>query len=320
MDILAYLDEISAHPEKYMKAPGNERVDADGIAVIEGVFREGACIGIAPNPRGADGFMHRHSFIEIGYCLRGSAQMQVQGRNVVLEQGDFCILDLQCAHTLKLVPADSLLLDVMVKPKFFDEAFFQHFYSSSPLTSFFAQAVYSEKREQRFLLFHTGDNADIRYTFLRMAKEYYQEDISSREIIESLLMILFAESIRLSSRDPARCTLLEQEGDLPALGSIIGYLNANLSTATRQSVAEHLGYSYSHVSKIIQAATGGSFTELRNRLRLQRADSLLCSTDLPVEQISVMAGFSNVSAFYKLFRAAHGMRPQEFRKAYRQEE
>ena len=51
-------------------------------------------------------------------------------------------------------------------------------------------------------------------------------------------------------------------------------------------------------------------------VRLQRAKDRLASGFLPVQEIAISVGIPNPSQFTKTFKAAYGMTPVEYRKAY----
>jgi AraC family transcriptional regulator len=52
------------------------------------------------------------------------------------------------------------------------------------------------------------------------------------------------------------------------------------------------------------------------QIRLQRATELLKSTQNPVQEITWMCGFENVSAFSRAFKTAYGKQPTEYRKDF----
>ena len=48
--------------------------------------------------------------------------------------------------------------------------------------------------------------------------------------------------------------------------------------------------------------------------RMDRAAILIKGTDLSVEEISSMVGYSNTSNFYKAFREYYGVTPRDYAK------
>lgn len=299
-----------------MPQPPDPNPEETGVRTLPGVFREGEQISIAPTPRNPNNFMHRHEDIEICYLYQGHVQMQTETQTFSMEVGDFLMLDTNCTHSPVVLDDETLLLSITIRRTFFDDAFFRHFCQADAVTSFFAAAVCSGKTTKRFLYFRASSHPGIRQVIERMTEEYYLDTLCSRELVSSYLMILFAEIIRAHAASPSLLQLQESSCDMPQLGNIISYINAHLSDVTRTDVADEFGYSYSYITKIIQAATGSGFTQLRQTLRIQNAEKLLRDTRLPVSQIAELSGFSGASEFYRAFRKHCAMTPQEYRSLH----
>ena len=299
-----------------MPRPPDPNPTETGVRTLPGVFREGEQISIAPTPRNPNTFMPRHEDSEICYLYQGCVQMQTENQTFSMEVGDFLMLDTNCAHCPVVLDDETLLLSITIRRSFFDDAFFRHFCQTDAVTGFFAAAVCSGKTTKRFLYFRASSQPGIRQVIERMTEEYYLNTICSRELVSSYLMILFAEIIRAHAASPSLLQLQESSCDMPQLGNIISYINAHLSDVTRADVASEFGYSYSYITKIIQAATGSGFTQLRQTLRIQNAEKLLRDTRLPISQIAELSGFSGASEFYRAFRKHCAMTPQEYRSLH----
>ncbi|WP_283809899.1 MULTISPECIES: helix-turn-helix domain-containing protein [Bradyrhizobium] len=81
------------------------------------------------------------------------------------------------------------------------------------------------------------------------------------------------------------------------------------------ALATKLGISPRYLHRLLERS-GLSFTARVNELRLQRAHKLLaeqCSSKR-VSDIALVAGFSDVSYFNRLFRARFGDTPREVRR------
>ena len=64
--------------------------------------------------------------------------------------------------------------------------------------------------------------------------------------------------------------------------------------------------SESNFRKLFKDYTGCSFIEYRNRVRLAEAHKLIAGGEATVAQAAYLAGFHNLSFFYKLYRAYRG--------------
>ncbi len=68
-----------------------------------------------------------------------------------------------------------------------------------------------------------------------------------------------------------------------------------------QEVAAELGMSESRFSRFFRRATGNSFTDFVNRVRINSACHLLMQTDHYVTDICHQVGFNNVANFNRRF-------------------
>jgi len=79
-------------------------------------------------------------------------------------------------------------------------------------------------------------------------------------------------------------------------------------------LASELGMSESRFSRFFRKATGNTFTDFVNRVRVNRACQLLMDTDRLVTHICYEVGFNNVANFNRRFLEIKGMTPSEFRR------
>jgi AraC-like DNA-binding protein len=79
-------------------------------------------------------------------------------------------------------------------------------------------------------------------------------------------------------------------------------------------VCARLGMSESKFSRYFRRATGNTFTDFVNRLRINRACQLLMETDRYITNVCYDVGFNNVANFNRRFLQVKGMTPKEFRQ------
>jgi AraC-like DNA-binding protein len=79
-------------------------------------------------------------------------------------------------------------------------------------------------------------------------------------------------------------------------------------------LAARLGMSLSHFSRSFRRATGGTYTEFVNRVRINQACRLLMESDQLVKQVCFDVGFNNLANFNRRFFEFKGMTPTEFRR------
>jgi AraC-like DNA-binding protein len=118
---------------------------------------------------------------------------------------------------------------------------------------------------------------------------------------------------RLLSTVPMQAT-----DDADALARINAAVDFIVQNLTRQfamkDLAQQLNMSERVFTRFFRSATGNSFTDFVNRLRINRACQLLMETERYVSNICYDAGFNNVANFNRRFLEFKGMTPKEFRQ------
>jgi len=85
----------------------------------------------------------------------------------------------------------------------------------------------------------------------------------------------------------------------------------------RDDVARAAGLSPSHFSYLIRQESGATFTDLLNRMRVDRAAELLSRTDKPLSLIALSTGFADQSYFTKVFKRYRRLAPLQYRRQFR---
>jgi len=86
------------------------------------------------------------------------------------------------------------------------------------------------------------------------------------------------------------------------------------SPLSAAELATELGMSESRFSRFFRRATGNTFTDFVNQIRINRACHFLMETDRAVTHICYDVGFQNVANFNRRFREIKGMTPSEYRQ------
>ena len=108
--------------------------------------------------------------------------------------------------------------------------------------------------------------------------------------------------IRLDEREPYRVRV--------ARTFISNHRADNIDLA---DVARATHVSTFYLCKIFKKATGLTFVEYRNRLRVESAKKMLLNPNLTVSEVAYSVGFQSLTQFNRLFRRVVGMAPTRFR-------
>ena len=85
-------------------------------------------------------------------------------------------------------------------------------------------------------------------------------------------------------------------------------------------IAEALGVSESHLSRIFKKETGESIQKYSMHMRIERAENLLKYSEASLTEISEYLCFSSQSHFGKVFKVYKNMTPKQYRDYYKSQE
>ena len=80
-------------------------------------------------------------------------------------------------------------------------------------------------------------------------------------------------------------------------------------------VSRCVGMNRTYFCNFFKAKYNEGFAEYINRLRVEKAASLLANTTRPIEQIAAECGFNTVQYFTRAFRKVRNMTPGAYRKS-----
>lgn len=99
---------------------------------------------------------------------------------------------------------------------------------------------------------------------------------------------------------------------LPALTYINEHYSEDIDL---DSVSTHLGFNPSYFCRIFKHATGATFTEYLNFVRVCKAERMLAQTQDSILEIAGAVGIYSVSYFNRVFKKYHNCSPSIYRQA-----
>lgn len=99
-----------------------------------------------------------------------------------------------------------------------------------------------------------------------------------------------------------------------AVAAAIAYIESNLAgPLTVPDIAQAVGVSHNHLTRLLRAETGDTVVAYIRRRRLERARHLLRESTLPIPSIAAAVGIGDVQAFNKACRRELGASPRAVR-------
>lgn len=90
------------------------------------------------------------------------------------------------------------------------------------------------------------------------------------------------------------------------------YGSAELSL---NAMADYFNVSSSTMAKMVKKRTGMNFSEYLNSLRLEAAENLLKESELTINEISLIVGYSSQHYFSRIFKKYKEVSPETYRKS-----
>ena len=87
------------------------------------------------------------------------------------------------------------------------------------------------------------------------------------------------------------------------------YMDCNLSIAT---IAEDMERNSQYISKVFRAETGDGITDYISRMRVYKAQEILLSKKISIEEVGSIVGFASVRTFRRCFTKYIGCTPSAY--------
>lgn len=95
----------------------------------------------------------------------------------------------------------------------------------------------------------------------------------------------------------------------------MSYMQFNCAkNLTLGEVADYVGYSHAHFSKVFKEEMGCSFRTYLNQVRVEKSKALLLADSASMSEIYSACGFEDQSYFCKVFKRLVGVTPDRYRK------
>ncbi len=108
---------------------------------------------------------------------------------------------------------------------------------------------------------------------------------------------------------------LADEHSIDRTNRAVDYIFAHYARElSLEEVAQYLGMKPTYFSRVFKQATGRTFVEFVNRLRISKSCELLADGDKAVTDVCFESGFNNISNFNRRFQQLKGMTPSHYRR------
>ena len=257
---------------------------------------------------------HINQFFVIQIVLEGEFLSYVAEKELQMKKGNICIIAPGARHALSCF-SETNVLCILIRKSTFEKAFLGILHdSSSVLSDFFGRILY-EMNPHPFLHFQCEWDPNLMQILYMAYKESLEENAYRSRMLNSLIDNFFIMLLRNHEKDVV-FTENSSSRQNRNLILMMTYIQENYKTVNLKEVASLYNYSERQVQRILKNATGLSFTEMVQKLRMKEAARLLIETQFPVSKIAIELGYNNLGNFRKIFNRSYGQSPAEFRKSH----
>ena len=134
------------------------------------------------------------------------------------------------------------------------------------------------------------------------------KQLGSRAYVQAMVEQLMILALRQLGTEERACPEA-------LINRALGYLYSHFAEPiTVGDAAAYVGYTPNYFNTCFHRQMGMPFGEYLRQMRLNYAENLLRSSQLPVTEVASESGFSSLSYFSRCFRDSYRMSPQQYRK------
>lgn len=235
--------------------------------------------------------LHRHYEAELIFCLKGGVEAQINGEAVSLSQGETVYVGSFTPHSYEAAENTRVVL-----VEFGHELLREDFMSFTSLGDSFR--VYAESHQ-------------VTSKMIEITEILENPEAFNRLDLIGQVYCLCAALLRDLKTGESRSRRSELQRIAPALRLVQTNYTDNL---TIEDACRETGLSPGNFCTIFKNAVGTGFHSYLNRKRTENAGLLLKQTDMSVDEVASLSGFSDIKTFYRVFRKETGMSPLNFRR------
>lgn len=283
----------------YMQSPLN-------VINSQKLLEAGKLITIRPHTRFIKFPEHSHDFVEMVYMCSGQTTHIVNGKEIVLKEGELLILCQSAVQEIMSAGHDDIAVNFIVVPSFFDDVLKIIDEENTPLTEFIVDTIKGNNSETGYLHFKVSEVLPIQNLIENLTYNLLHKVSNKRNINQKTMALLFLQLINHTDK-------LESYEQDETIVKVLRYIEDNYKDGSLSKLAEILYCDTCYLSREIKRKTGKNYVELLREKRLSQACFYLKNTKMSIEDIIYSVGYQNVSYFYRVFEEKYGLSPRKYR-------
>lgn len=254
---------------------------------------------------------HSHSYFEMYYVFHGHCSLFFQDKCVDLLAGDFLIIAPGTVHFM-VSDSENFIINMSVRKSDFEAVFRTEISKDNLLALFFRNILFS-KLSQGYILFHTGNDADLKYYLKNVTMESMLRDEYNFTLANCWLNILLSNLVRTYYLD------MEMEPPIYSnrFSHILQYIQQNYQTVTLDILSRQFNLTKPYLCAVFKKNTGKTFSQVVNLQRVHAAAMLLDEGQYSIEDIALYVGYASADHFSRTFKKIYGVSPTVYKAQHR---
>jgi AraC-like DNA-binding protein len=284
------------------------KCDYRGSTDPTGVFLVDLCIYYSHNPNNDNmPIYHFHQDYEIYYALSGSKNYFIGNKTYRVEKGDIVLINVDVLHRTAAT-GDQGCERILVS---FTKSYLDKWRKNIDkldLLSCFGEAT-------NVIRLTPEQQESVETLFSKIADECQSPRPESQVYVELLTIELLIFLKRCTGDSPSHVPE-HPNPRFRQISDIVMFINRKyMEDITLNQICERFYISPSHFTHVFKLATGFTFKEYLNNVRVKEAQNLLRTTSLKVGQIAEKVGYRSTTHLDRMFKRVSGLSPLKFRKA-----
>lgn len=311
-EILDQLTQITA--EEQLILSGRTTIDREiymqgqeNTINAKKLLAAGKLITFRPHTRFIHFPEHTHDYIEVVYMCAGKTTHIVNGKRILLEQGDLLFLNQSATHEVCKAESTDIAVNLIVLPDFFAATLTVIGEEETPLRKFLVDCLCGWNTGPGYLHFHVSEVVPVQNLVEHLLWTLIWETHNRRKMSQMTMALLFLQLMGHTE------TLLTQDQEQAAIFQVLAYVESHYANGSLTELSSLLHYDLYWLSREIKRKTGKTYTQLVQEKRLAQAAFLLKNTDRNVDDIANAVGYENMGYFHRIFRESYGMSPRAYR-------
>jgi AraC-like DNA-binding protein len=244
--------------------------------------------------------LHYHDELEFVMVFDGDFAITVDSKEYFAKKGDVVFVGSGVPHSTRYI---SPSLTGLVQ-------FRENDFLSSSITKIIKYSVkFNNLSECKVRIIKNPELfAALERLMLESEEKHAAFEIFVRSEIYKILGLLYRNGILLDTER------FFQTKEIQKILPSLEYVNKNYSdNISLEDVSSLMGFDPSYFCRIFKSATGTTFTEYLNFVRVCKAEKLLSTTNKSILEISESVGFSSLSYFNRVFKKIRNSSPSHYR-------